>query len=196
MALAVGREIRNLANIPRWSIIRTIRQQYVAEHSYYVAQYARRYAIVVGNYNPDYDHKVFRLRCIEAAMDHDISEILTGDIAGPSKRYMFNEESKKSYHAWEDGMLKERFPWYVEETSPEVRMVVSVCDYLEAFCYLLDEKALGNTNVHSVYEVNYPMFERKMTAADELLDIPAGTTKQFCEAVLREIQAGPDKAVL
>ena len=44
----IAQSYRDMAHVPRWVIARTHRRQSVAEHSYFVALYARQIAIEIG----------------------------------------------------------------------------------------------------------------------------------------------------
>ena len=78
--------------IRRWSLMKSVTDENIAEHSSQVAQIAHALArinnrIVGGNLNAD--------RIASAALYHETSEVLTGDLPTPIKYY--NPEIRKSY---------------------------------------------------------------------------------------------------
>ena len=146
------REIRDIAFVPRWGIIRTIRQQNVAEHSYFVAIYADQIAKLI-SWEGD------RAGLLRLAIAHDWEEILSSDIAAPAKRVI-----KKSmgfswalFEKWTFQRLVERIPDFVrwgvfsdEEGEREAATILKVADLLEAVLFLADEVNMGNNNCVAV----------------------------------------------
>ena len=81
-----------MKNIIRWGLMRNTRSENLSEHSLEVAQIAHALAIINkkrlgGNADPNF--------VSVAALYHDTSEIITGDLPTPIKYY--NEEIKKAY---------------------------------------------------------------------------------------------------
>ena len=69
-------EILRASDVKRWSIVRTIRNQSVAEHSFNVAMIARAFAKSIG---------ICDEQITKAALCHDLDEVITGDIPTPFK---------------------------------------------------------------------------------------------------------------
>ena len=78
MALEIH-DILRAQGVKRWNIVETVRPQSVAEHSFNVCFIARAIAKEIGME----DEKI-----IKAALDHDLDEIITGDIPTPAKQRM------------------------------------------------------------------------------------------------------------
>lgn len=74
------RDVYRASDVKRWGIVKTLRAQSVAEHSYQVAMIARRLCL---GYGLDSDQTA---RVVWAALVHDLSEVLTGDVPTPTKR--------------------------------------------------------------------------------------------------------------
>lgn len=143
------REIRDTAFVPRWGIIRTIRQQNIAEHAYFVAVYADQIAQIISWMGPR--DQLFRL-----TLSHDWEEILSSDIASPAKRVM-----KKAagfgwalFEKWTFGRIMDRVPdfcrWGVfpdESLQSQAHSILKLADLLEAILFLADELNMGNNNV-------------------------------------------------
>lgn len=122
---------RRLSVVPRWVIVPTIQRQNVAEHSYHVAQTAR-WLMQFHASRCDADERAWKALTadvIELALDHDRDEAATGDRPTPSKQ-------GKTYHA---GM-------------PQSVIIVKIADILEALAFLHEEKLMGNTRVHALFE--------------------------------------------
>ena len=84
--------ISRMRYIARWGLMRNTFQENIQEHSHMVAVLAHALALIErdilgGSADPD--------RCATAALFHDASEILTGDLPTPIKYY--NPEIKKAY---------------------------------------------------------------------------------------------------
>ena len=84
--------ISRMRYIARWGLMRNTFQENIQEHSHMVAVLAHALALIErdilgGTADPD--------RCATAALFHDASEILTGDLPTPIKYY--NPEIKKAY---------------------------------------------------------------------------------------------------
>lgn len=145
------REIRTLAFVPRWAIIRTNRQQNVAEHSFFVAIYADQIASMIGWMGRR--DVLFRL-----SLYHDLDETLTGDIVAPAKRVMA-EAAQTGWNLvekWLDQTMQNRISTYKAWARPEAKdieemeKILAVADILEAVLYLADEEFSGNKNCLSV----------------------------------------------
>ena len=84
--------ISRMRYIARWGLMRNTFQENIQEHSHMVAVLAHGLALIQRDIlgqpaDPD--------RCATAALFHDASEILTGDLPTPIKYY--NPEIKKAY---------------------------------------------------------------------------------------------------
>lgn len=76
------RDISRTGHIARWHLARTHREQTLAEHLYLVTMYSDEVAKrVLKNYT-DSD----KLKLLSWGLQHDVPEILTGDIPTPAKR--------------------------------------------------------------------------------------------------------------
>jgi len=142
----LGRFDRNLADIKRWAIVRTIRDQSVAEHSYFVAMMTPRLLREYG-----YDDPEFILSATEYALMHDRDEVLSGDIATPIKKRIQSDVF---------GAIAEEFGLKVE-ADDAVKAAVKVLDLFEAALFLAEEVAMGNGRVVDILTV----IKRKMAGA-------------------------------
>jgi len=141
-----------LADIKRWSIVRTIRSQSVAEHSYYVALMVPRLLREYGVEDP----KIL-LHAVEYALMHDMNEVLTGDIATPIKKRLQPDVF--------DNMSIE-FGMKPAHPGELVMAAIKVADLFEAAAFLAEEIAIGNGRVVDVQRV----IKKKLASACAKLD--------------------------
>ena len=97
-------------------------------------------------------------RCAAAALFHDASEILTGDLPTPIKYY--NPAIKHAYKEIETvscekllSMLPEElragYAPLLHESEPEIRVIVKAADKLSAYIKCVEELKAGNTEFES-----------------------------------------------
>ena len=138
--------------ITRWGLMRNTFSENISEHSHMTAVLAHALALIRRDIlklpTPDPD------RCAVAALYHDASEILTGDLPTPIKYY--NPDIKEAYKQVEriagnrllDMLPKELRSSYehlVLEDEAEVLPFVKGADKLCAHIKCLEEQKAGNT---------------------------------------------------
>ena len=138
--------------ITRWGLMRNTFSENLTEHSYMTAVLAHALALIRRDVlkleGPDPD------RCAVAAMYHDASEILTGDLPTPVKYY--NPEIKTAYKQIEHvagnrildmlpQQLRSSYEHDVLEDDPAVKPIVKAADKLSAHIKCLEEQKSGNT---------------------------------------------------
>ena len=138
--------------ITRWGLMRNTFSENIQEHSHQVAVLAHALALIRRNIlhldGPDPD------RCAVAALYHDASEILTGDLPTPIKYY--NPDIKVAYKQVEriagerllqmlPQELRECYAPMVLEDDPAVEPIVKAADKLSAHIKCLEEQKAGNT---------------------------------------------------
>ena len=142
--------------ITRWGLMRNSLPENLSEHSYMTAVLAHALALIRREIlhldGPDPD------RCAVAALYHDASEILTGDLPTPIKYY--NPDIKTAYKEVEriagnrlldmlPGELRESYARYVLEDEAELEPIVKAADKLSAYIKCLEELKAGNTEFES-----------------------------------------------
>lgn len=142
--------------ITRWGLMRNTFSENIQEHSHQVAVLAHALALIrreiLGLPGPDPD------RCAVAALYHDVSEILTGDLPTPIKYY--NPDIKEAYKQVEHiagnrllqmlpPQLRECYAPLVLESDEEVLPIVKAADKLSAHIKCLEEQKAGNTEFDS-----------------------------------------------
>ena len=138
--------------ITRWGLMRNTFSENLTEHSYMTAVLAHALALIRRDIlkldGPDPD------RCAVAAMYHDVSEILTGDLPTPVKYY--NADIKAAYKQVEriagnrvldmlPQELRRSYEHDVLEDDPAVKPIVKAADKLSAHIKCLEEQKTGNT---------------------------------------------------
>ena len=142
--------------ITRWGLMRNTFSENIQEHCHQVAVLAHALALIRRDIlqlpGPDPD------KCAVAALYHDASEILTGDLPTPIKYY--NPDMKAAYKQVEKiagnrllDMLPPQLrssyaPWVLEEDE-EVLPIVKAADKLSAHIKCLEEQKAGNTEFSS-----------------------------------------------
>ena len=142
--------ISRMRYIGRWGLMRNSLPENVQEHSHMVAVIAHSLAVIGRDIygkdcNPD--------RCAAAALYHDASEILTGDLPTPIKYH--DEAIRKSYKDIEtnasrklltylpDELIASYAPLLIEE-DPGIRAYVKAADKLSALIKCIEERKAGN----------------------------------------------------
>ncbi|MBR5617665.1 MAG: 5'-deoxynucleotidase [Oscillospiraceae bacterium] len=138
--------------ITRWGLMRNTFSENLTEHSYMTAVLAHALALIRRDIlkleGPDPD------RCAVAALYHDASEILTGDLPTPVKYY--NPDIKQAYKQVEHiagnrildmlpQQLRKSYELDVLEEDLTVKPIVKAADKLSAHIKCLEEQKSGNT---------------------------------------------------
>lgn len=138
--------------ITRWGLMRNTFSENISEHSHMTAVLAHALALIRRDIlnlpTPDPD------RCAVAALYHDASEILTGDLPTPIKYY--NPDIKEAYKQVEriagnrlldmlPPQLRSSYAHLVLEDDEDVLPFVKAADKLCAHIKCLEEQKAGNT---------------------------------------------------
>ena len=144
--------IGRMRYITRWGLMRNTFSENISEHSHMTAVLAHALALIRRDIlnlpTPDPD------RCAVAALYHDASEILTGDLPTPIKYY--NPEIKEAYKQVErvagnrlldmlPPQLRASYEHLVLEDEEDVLPFVKAADKLSAHIKCLEEQKAGNT---------------------------------------------------
>lgn len=159
------REYRELSFVPRWPIIRRIKEQSVAEHSYYVTLYAGQVAELI-------EYKGDRAMLLDMALRHDIEESFTSDIPGPSKRAMIDDEKANRWVIDElNRRFLENFRQIPMEEELNIKLIIKIADLLDEVFYLATEQQLGNRAISKVLEHSYDRLFKAWHALCTHLDV-------------------------
>ena len=147
--------VSRMRYITRWGLMRNTFYENVSEHSHMVAVLAHALALIRRDIlglpaDPE--------RCATAALYHDASEILTGDLPTPIKYY--NPEIKSAYkqveHVSAEKLLsmlpqelRQDMAPYLFENDPTVHDIVKAADKLSAHIKCIEELKAGNQEFES-----------------------------------------------
>lgn len=137
--------------IKRWSLMRSVRDENIMEHSQQVALFAHALAII--------NNKVFgghadANKCVLYAIYHESSEVMTGDLPTPIK--YFNNSIHGAYKSLEDRACDTLLTMLPDELSSELSpclkpdmtsleyVLVKAADRLSAYIKCLEELKCGN----------------------------------------------------
>ena len=168
--------------ITRWGLMRNTFSENISEHSYMTSVLAHALALIRRDIlklpTPDPE------KCAVAALYHDASEILTGDLPTPIKYY--NPEIKEAYKQVEriagnrllDMLPKElrsSYEAYVLEDDEQMLPFVKAADKLSAHIKCLEEQKAGNTEFDSAAKQTWmAMKEMNRPELDWFLDYCLG----------------------
>ncbi len=138
--------------IKRWGLKRNLEPENVMEHSWEVATIAHALALIKNRYfNGDVDPQ----KIATAALYHDISEVITGDLPTPIKYH--SPMIRQSYHTIERQAVKkltrllpeklqQDFDYFIDEEKQEaeVRAIIKAADTLSAYLKCRYEASNGN----------------------------------------------------
>ncbi len=142
--------------ITRWGLMRNTFSENIQEHSHQVAVLAHALALIRRDIlhlkGPDPD------KCAVAALYHDASEILTGDMPTPIKYH--NPGIKDAYKQVEHlaanqllaklpEQLRSSYEHLVLEDDEAVTPIVKAADKLSAYIKCVEEQKAGNTEFDS-----------------------------------------------
>ena len=142
--------IARMRYINRWGLMRNTDVENIQEHSHMVAVLAHALAVIQNRYfGPQIDPG----QAAVAALYHDASEILTGDMPTPIK--YDNPAIRNAYkdvEAVAEGKLLHMLPPELQgvygpiltQSDPEVRQVVKAADKLSAYIKCVEELKAGN----------------------------------------------------
>lgn len=158
-----------MKNIQRWGLMRNTRPENLSEHTLDVAFIAHALAIIR---NRRFGGNVDQNAVAVAAMFHDTSEIITGDMPTPIKYY--NADIKNVYKEIE-GIAEKRLIGLLPEDlrddfapvynpDSEIQSLVKAADKISALIKCIEERNSGNlefasaekSTLTSIKEMNIP----------------------------------------
>ena len=162
--------ISRMRYIERWSLMRNSLTENIQEHSHMVAVLAHALGIIrrdIFNMPCDPD------KCAAAALYHDCSEILTGDLPTPIKYH--SPEIMQAYKQVEEianekllntlpKQLRGAFSAYMREDDEDIKNIVKAADKLSAYIKCIEERKAGNNEFLSA--------EKQTRAKLEETDMP------------------------
>lgn len=144
--------LNRMKYIKRWSLMRSVREENIMEHSQQVAVIAHALALIN---NKVFSGNIDINKVVLLAQYHEVGEVITGDLPTPIK--YFNPEIKSAYKDLEKNAcsrllnmlpetLKGEYEQFInpDEESPEYKMV-KYADRLAAYFKCVEEVKAGNS---------------------------------------------------
>ena len=153
--------IARMRYIDRWALMRNTDPENIQEHSHMVAVLAHALAVIQ---NRHYGGTVDPGQAVLAALYHDATEIITGDMPTPIKYY--NDSLRDSYRQVEDMAaqrllamlpqeLREEFAPLLQPVDGEIAAIVKAADKLSAYLKCVEELKAGNNEFKLAKEQTY-----------------------------------------
>ena len=153
--------ISRMRYINRWGLMRNTRLENIQEHSHQVAVLAHALAVIDNRF---FGGQTDPGAVAVAALYHDASEIITGDLPTPIK--YDNPDIQAAYKQVEQVAekklltmlppeLQEDFADILSITDPEIHAFVKAADRLSAYLKCVEELKSGNTEFRKAQEQTY-----------------------------------------
>lgn len=170
--------LSRMKHINRWALMRNTREENLCEHSQDVAVIAHALAVIT---NTRFGGQVDVGECVTAALYHDASEILTGDLPTPVK--YDNPAIQDAYKQLEsvacdklltmlpDDLRIAYAPYFSETIGEEEQRIVKAADKIAALIKCVEELAGGNAEFKEARRsTEEAVRAMKLPAADQFLE--------------------------
>ena len=153
--------IARMRYIDRWGLMRNTQVENIQEHSHMVAVLAHALAVIENRY---FDGQIDPGAVAVAALYHDASEIITGDMPTPIK--YDNPEIRDAYKVVErvaeqkllsmlPPELRMEYDEIITIPDPEIHALVKAADKLSAYLKCVEELKAGNLEFKKAKEQTY-----------------------------------------
>ena len=169
--------ISRMKYIDRWALMRNTETENIQEHSHQVAVLAHALALIA---NQRFGAQLDPGRVAMAALYHDATEIITGDMPTPVKYY--NSTLRDSYKQVEAAAadrllsmlpleLRPEFEPYLRESDPEIHAYVKAADKLSAYLKCVEEVKAGNSEFRLAKEQTWAaLMDKPLPALQYFID--------------------------
>lgn len=169
--------ISRMKYIDRWALMRNTETENIQEHSHQVAVLAHALALIA---NQRFGAQLDPGRVAVAALYHDATEIITGDMPTPVKYY--NSALRDSYKQVEAAAadrllsmlppeLRPEFEPYLRESDPEIHAYVKAADKLSAYLKCVEEGKAGNSEFRLAKEQTWAaLMDKPLPALQYFID--------------------------
>ena len=168
--------VYKLSNIIRYSQQNKIKNETVAEHSYYVSWFVNR---LCTKYSLS---DTIRLMALEAALLHDVPEVITNDITYDVKRMI--PEVPGLLQPYEEEVIREHSSrahkvLFNPETNDEIiaKKIVKHADLFSVLQYCQNEEELGNKNFTELRKAT----EKRVKESRDALIASINEGGKFCQ---------------
>ncbi len=175
--------ISRMKYIERWALMRNSRPENLSEHSMEVAMIAHALC-TIGNVR--YGHELDADRAAVAALYHDASEIITGDMPTPVKYY--NDDLKRAYKEVESianehlisrlpedlkPVYEKIFSQTADREEDYMRRLIKAADKISALIKCVEEENAGNTEFRTAKQTIRNSIEEMEASMPEVRDFMA-----------------------
>ena len=169
--------ISRMKYIDRWALMRNTETENIQEHSHQVAVLAHALALIA---NQRFGAQLDPGRVAVAALYHDATEIITGDMPTPVKYY--NSSLRDSYKQVEAAAadrllsmlppeLRPEFEPHLRESDPEIHAYVKAADKLSAYLKCVEEVKAGNSEFRLAKEQTWAaLMDKPLPALQYFID--------------------------
>lgn len=143
--------LNRMKYIKRWSLMRSVKEENIMEHSHQVAVIAHALAVIK---NKEFGGNVNIEKVVLIAQYHEVGEVITGDLPTPIK--YFNPEIKSAYKDLEQkacekilsflpqNLMPEYEKYVLPDVNSEEYRLVKSADRLSAYLKCIEEIKMGN----------------------------------------------------
>ncbi len=144
--------INRMKYIKRWSLMRSVREENIMEHSQQVSVIAHALALI---YNKNFGGNVDVAKTVLLAQYHEVGEVITGDLPTPIK--YFNPEIKTAYKDLEvkacerliamlpDNLKADYEEYILPDHGTLEYKIVKYADRISAYLKCVEEIKAGNS---------------------------------------------------
>ena len=146
--------ISRMKYIDRWALMRNTETENIQEHSHQVAVLAHALAVIA---NQRFGAQLDPGRVAVAALYHDATEIITGDMPTPIKYY--------------NSTLRDSYKPHLRESDPEIHAYVKAADKLSAYLKCVEEVKAGNSEFRLAKEQTWAaLMDKPLPALQYFID--------------------------
>ncbi len=171
-----------LCTISRWGMVNTSKHQSVAEHSFNVALIASELIWRMGR-NLSIPAKRLIKDTLAIAIQHDMMEVLVGDIPSPTKSLISAHCGDNWHHMMHDVDPEEYAK--CREGDPMLRAVVKCADYIEAIAFL-DMYGVGGQSKKVVSWLEMKFFASLKSYKEKYAELDWTHASELLEEIRRE----------
>ena len=164
---SINGTVRRLSHIRRYSSIAVVRQENVAEHSFYAGLYGQMVGLDLIDRGYQVDLGELAIKCIW----HDFAEAMTGDMPRSFKYH--DDEFRKQVSRVEEELVKRLYAelgwvnggvfeyWLNAKDDSLEGKILSFVDMLCVIAYCREEYSMGNHSIDHVLEYNFYLMQER-----------------------------------
>jgi len=130
------KDILRTGHVTRWQIVRTARQQTLAEHLYLVTMLSLEIAELI-NLGPLPDNE--KIKLMNWSLNHDVPEVITGDVATPMKKMIKSKCNEDPFDILDRQMYEVYGDAKDAISGTYIEAVVKLADIMDGIVFLSTE---------------------------------------------------------